>query len=123
MTIYEKIKTLSINDMAEFLTEHTFGCEQCEEHERLSDNPLLKEERCDEQCKRHCLKWLNEEPYETEKCPYYFIDDCGQGFTAACCSLGEDPHKVTALFSGLKYETFVGCRGDKSLCETGIYKN
>ena len=60
MTIYEKIKTLSIDDMAEFLTEYSFGCENgCEEGERLSDNPLLKGERCDEKCKEHCINWLN----------------------------------------------------------------
>ena len=60
MTIYEKIKTLSVEEMAEFLTECCFGCNDCEECQRLSDNPLTKDERCDEKCYEHCLNWLNE---------------------------------------------------------------
>lgn len=59
MTIYEKIKTLSIEEMAEFLTEYPFGCEECEEGQRLNDNPLTKNEPCDEKCYKHCLSWLN----------------------------------------------------------------
>ena len=59
MTIYEKIKTLSIYDMAEFLTEYPFGCEECEEGKRLSDSQLTKDERCNGKCKEYCLNWLN----------------------------------------------------------------
>lgn len=59
MTIYEKIKTLSLEDMAEFLTEYSFGCDMCEEDERLSDCLPTKDEHCDEQCKKHCIVWLN----------------------------------------------------------------
>lgn len=58
MTIYEKILTLPVDDMAEFLTEHPFGCNECSEHHRLSDNPLLKNEKCDEMCRAHCVEWL-----------------------------------------------------------------
>ena len=59
MTIYEKIKTLSVKEMAEFLTECCFGCDDCEEGQLLSDNPLTKDEHCDEKCYEHCLNWLN----------------------------------------------------------------
>lgn len=31
---------------------------ECSEHHRLSDNPLLKNEKCDEMCKAHCVEWL-----------------------------------------------------------------
>lgn len=59
-TNYEKIKSLSIYEMAKFLTEDPFGCNDCEEGQRLSDNPLTKDEHCDEKCYDHCLRWLNE---------------------------------------------------------------
>ena len=62
---YEKVVTnadyiRSMNDekLAECLVDIGWDCHLCSEDERLSDSPLLKNKRCDEQCTKHCLEWL-----------------------------------------------------------------
>ena len=30
------------------------------EHERLDNEPLLRNEKCDENCFEHCLEWLKQ---------------------------------------------------------------
>ena len=60
MTRYDSIKNMTLDEMAEFLSD-MFSCNDCYEHHRLSDNPLLKYEKCDEKCNLHCREWLMEE--------------------------------------------------------------
>lgn len=60
MTRYENIKRMTLDEMAGFL-EDIFDCNECSEYQRLSDNPLLKYEKCDGRCKQHCREWLLEE--------------------------------------------------------------
>lgn len=52
-----------MRDMArEMLAKHLvaigWDCHNCSEHERLDNEPLLRGEKCDEQCVKHCLEWL-----------------------------------------------------------------
>lgn len=58
----DRIRGMSDDEMAVFL--ECFGvCHYCSEHERLENEPLLKGERCDEQCEQHVLYWLKQ-PYK-----------------------------------------------------------
>lgn len=63
MTQFEKIKAMSLDELAEYLTE-AWDCHECSQHELLSDNPLLKNEKCDMKCKEHCKEWLESEVEE-----------------------------------------------------------
>jgi hypothetical protein len=59
MTNADRIRAMSDEELAAFLD--TFGCcHHCSEHERLSDNRFLSDERCDEKCVEHCLEWLKQ---------------------------------------------------------------
>jgi hypothetical protein len=60
----DRIRAMSDEELAVFL-EYFGCCHYCSEHERLSDNPLLRNERCDEKCEEHCLEWL-QRPAEVE---------------------------------------------------------
>ena len=60
MTNYNRIQQMSIDEMAEWLSD-IFDCDNCTEHERLSDNLLLKDEQCDQKCVEHCKEWLMSE--------------------------------------------------------------
>ena len=53
MTNYDRIKQMNIDEMAEWLS-NAFDCNLCIENERLSDNPLLQYEKCDDNCIKHC---------------------------------------------------------------------
>ena len=47
--------------MAKFLVDEAgWDCNNCSEHHRLSDNPFLRFEKCDEKCIYHCAEWLQE---------------------------------------------------------------
>ena len=63
ITNFERIKRMTIDEMAYYLVER-WNCPDCSEHERLSDNPLLKGQICDMQCKKHCKEWLESEVEE-----------------------------------------------------------
>ena len=63
ITVFDRIKGMSVEKMAEFLKDG-FDCCLCSEHERLSDNPFCKDEKCDEQCGKHCKEWLESEVSE-----------------------------------------------------------
>lgn len=55
----DRIRSMTDEELAHFLD--TFGCcQHCSENERLSDNPLLRYERCDEKCLEHCMEWLQQ---------------------------------------------------------------
>ena len=60
MTSFECVKAMSVEKMAEMLSE-IWDCNECTEHQRLSDNPLLKNEPCDNKCFEHCKEWLESE--------------------------------------------------------------
>ena len=52
MTNYERIKQMSIEEMAMNFHD-SFDCHLCRDYHRLSDNPLLKHKKCDEKCEQH----------------------------------------------------------------------
>lgn len=56
----DRIRAMSDEELAEWLADDGWDCHNCSEHERLSDNPLLRDERCDEKCAEHCLDWLRQ---------------------------------------------------------------
>ena len=64
-TNYDRIKSMSVEEMAEFFEGH-FDCNFCPESERLSDSPLLKYEKCDEKCIYHITQWLLQEVSEND---------------------------------------------------------
>ena len=57
-TIFDLIKSMNIDELAECLVEIGWDCNNCSEAEELNDNPLLRNERCDEKCNLHCKEWL-----------------------------------------------------------------
>ena len=61
ITNFDRIKLMSVDELAYFLTEDFWSCNECPEDERLSDNPLLKGNSCDMECKKHCKEWLERE--------------------------------------------------------------
>ena len=64
-TNYDRIKSMSVEEMAEFFEGH-FDCNFCFKNERLSDSPLLKGEKCDEKCTYHIKQWLLQEVRDDE---------------------------------------------------------
>lgn len=60
MTNYERIKNMSIEEMASDFADY-FNCSLCSEGQRLMDNPLLKDEKCDGNCALYCKEWLESE--------------------------------------------------------------
>ena len=60
MTNADRIRAMSDEDMAKCIFEIGFDCHLCSEHERISDNPFLRHEKCDEKCTEHCLEWLQQ---------------------------------------------------------------
>jgi hypothetical protein len=59
MTNAEKVRAMSDEELAEWFADF-WDCNDCSEHERLGDCPLLREEPCDQKCKEHCLEWLQQ---------------------------------------------------------------
>lgn len=57
----DRIRAMSDEELAECIFEIGFDCHLCSEHERLSDNPFLRHEKCDEKCTEHCLEWLQQQ--------------------------------------------------------------
>ena len=62
MTNADHIRAMSDEELAEFLNDCE-TCHICSEHERLSDNPFSRGEKCDMKCAGHTLDWLKQ-PYE-----------------------------------------------------------
>ena len=52
------IRSMNDNELAAYLVDIGWDCHRCSEHERLDNEPFLKNEKCDEQCVQHCLEWL-----------------------------------------------------------------
>ena len=63
------------------------------------------------------LTVFNNNIVSDEKCTRFFIDACGQGFTAPCCYHVNEYGKINTR----EYDTFVKCHGDKSNCIMYIY--
>ena len=61
----DRIRAMSDEELAEWFADF-WDYNDCSEHERLSDCPLLREEPCDQKCKEHCLEWLKQ-PAEPPK--------------------------------------------------------
>lgn len=57
----DKIRSMNDEELAKCLVNIGWDCHLCSECEKLSDSPLLKDERCDECCVEHCLEWLQKD--------------------------------------------------------------
>lgn len=55
----DRIRAMRDEEQARFL-EGFSACAVCREAERLDDNPLLRGEKCDEDCETHILEWLKQ---------------------------------------------------------------
>lgn len=62
----DRIRAMSDEELAKCIYEIGFACHLCSEHERLSDNPFLRNEKCDEKCVEHCLEWLKQTAEDSE---------------------------------------------------------
>ena len=56
----DRIRTMSDEELARHLHCIGWDCHLCAEHERLDNEPLLRTEKCDENCFEHCLEWLKQ---------------------------------------------------------------
>ena len=61
LTNLDIIRAMSAEELAYFLTENIWDCNECPEGVRLSDNPLLRDKHCDMQCAKYCKEWLESE--------------------------------------------------------------
>ena len=66
MTNADCIRAMSDEELACYLHEIGWDCHLCSEHERLDNEPLLRYEKCDEDCVYHCWEWL-QQPAEVHK--------------------------------------------------------
>ena len=55
-----KIRSMNDEELTEFLVDIGWDCTTCSEYKRLENEPLLRNQSCDEQCVKHCLEWLKE---------------------------------------------------------------
>lgn len=58
VTNYEWIKSMNVREIANLLCNSPWGCNTCPEGKLLEDNPLMKDDRCSEECVKHCARWL-----------------------------------------------------------------
>ena len=56
----DRIRAMSDEELARHLHCIGWDCHLCSEHERLDNEPLLRNEKCDENCFEHCLEWLKQ---------------------------------------------------------------
>ena len=56
----DRIRAMSDEELARHLHCIGWDCHLCAEHERLDNEPLLRTEKCDENCFEHCLEWLKQ---------------------------------------------------------------
>lgn len=61
----DRIRAMTDEELARHLHCIGWDCHLCAEHRRLDNEPLLRGERCDENCFEHCLEWL-QQPAEGE---------------------------------------------------------
>ena len=55
-----RIRAMTDEELAAHLVDIGFDCHLCSEHRRLDNEPLLRNEKCDERCEQHCLEWLQQ---------------------------------------------------------------
>ena len=60
LTNADRIRAMSDEELARHLHCIGWDCHLCTEHERLDNQPLLRDQRCDENCFEHCLEWLKQ---------------------------------------------------------------
>lgn len=58
ITHADNIRSMTDEKLAECLVDIGWDCCFCSEHDRLENEPLLRREKCDDQCVEHCLEWL-----------------------------------------------------------------
>lgn len=63
----DRIRAMNDEELAKCIFEIGFDCHLCSEHERLSDNPFSRHEKCDEKCTEHCFDWLQQPAEEDER--------------------------------------------------------
>ena len=56
----DRIRAMSDEELARHLHCIGWDCHLCAEHRRLDNEPLLRSEKCDENCFEHCLEWLKQ---------------------------------------------------------------
>lgn len=56
----DRIRAMSDEELAGHLNCIGWDCHLCAEHRRLDNEPLLRNEKCDENCFEHCLEWLKQ---------------------------------------------------------------
>jgi hypothetical protein len=56
----DRIRSMTDEGLAAYLVDIGFDCHLCSEHRRLDNEPLLRNEKCDEKCEKHCLDWLKQ---------------------------------------------------------------
>ena len=56
----DRIRAMSDEELAKHLFDIGWDCHLCAEHKRLDNEPLFSNEKCDEKCVEHCLKWLQQ---------------------------------------------------------------
>lgn len=59
----DHIRSMSNEELAIYLSENSWDCNDCKSGQENMDNPFAT--RCDEKCAEHCLKWL-QKPYKGE---------------------------------------------------------
>lgn len=57
------IRSMSNEELAIYLSENSWDCNECKSGQENMDNPFAT--RCDEKCAEHCLEWL-QQPYKGE---------------------------------------------------------
>ena len=60
MTNADRIRAMGDEELARHLHCIGWDCHLCAEHIRLDNEPLLRDQRCDENCFEHCLEWLKQ---------------------------------------------------------------
>lgn len=68
VTNADRIRSMSDEELSRHLHCIGWDCHLCSEHIRLDNEPLLRMERCDENCFEHCLEWLKQPVKEDEGC-------------------------------------------------------
>lgn len=63
MTNFERIKQMSIEDMALNYFDY-FDCNFCTEHRLISDNLFMRNDKCDGNCRLHLKEWLESDVTE-----------------------------------------------------------
>lgn len=58
MTNADRIRSMTDEQLAKFIIEEIWNCNECPSGQENMDNPFGG--RCDEKCAKHCLEWLKQ---------------------------------------------------------------